>query len=187
MGFMSTGFCVWNAEVFPRDEAEGESPVMRAKCAVDRYGQDFGAVIFNEVLKLGYEVRLTRRLPENWQTSYDERLLWQKEEPKLLIIHLSCFQQGPETNDPGPNIERTEDFGRLLQTLRYKKVKVLVYSRAFPGGTDFLDAYEEVKKFKASRRLETFTLVHGRPFSEDTQGGFHRMCKVCSQASSRAA
>lgn len=109
---------------------ESEGDIVFANCADSPYG----VATQNEMLRIADEVapdkrvRLSRRLPVQYSSSV-RSLLWDEAKPSMLIIHLSCFQDGPETKVNA--VKRTEALVSLLDRLKRDKLKVLVYSRAF--------------------------------------------------------
>lgn len=109
---------------------ESKGDIVFANCADSPYG----VATQNEMFRIADEVapdkrvRLSRRLPVEYSSSV-RSLLWNEAKPSMLIIHLSCFQNGPETKVNA--VARTEAFVSLLDRLKRDNIKVLVYSRAF--------------------------------------------------------
>ena len=110
--------------------AESEGDIVFANCADSPYGVATQNEMFRiaDEVALDKRVRLSRRLPVEYSSSV-RSLLWAEATPSMLIIHLSCFQNGPETKVN--TVTRTEAFISLLDRLKRDKIKVLVYSRAF--------------------------------------------------------
>ncbi|MGC1495403.1 MAG: hypothetical protein WA790_06315 [Sulfitobacter sp.] len=128
----------WYSKSFPSarealKQAESEREILIARCKADRLGPIVNQTIEEELQVLGFNYSWTRTLPEDWKDTY-KRLLWSDTEPKVLLIHLSCFQEGP--NSIPSYVERTQDFRLFLSSLADTKATVIVYSRAFAARND---------------------------------------------------
>jgi pimeloyl-ACP methyl ester carboxylesterase len=163
----------WYAQVFPyaaQSLGPADSQVVMADCTVDRYGNDFKAAMFEDVAAVTKKgMRLTRRLPEDWRPA-NRPLLWNlNNQPKLLVIHFSCFQQGAENNSDERNRERADDFVRLLATLQDSDVRVLVFSRAFrtSEGEKYLFEYPIAAEFRDKKKLFTMATSNARAYAGD--------------------
>lgn len=146
---------------------ELNSPVAIARCDVDRYGADLSGAMADELHRAGVAWRYTRRLPEDWFDTY-KPYLWRKHPPKLLVIHLSCFQQGNES--PESAAERTKDFIELMKTLKPDRTKLLVYSGAFFADRNFLRnniPRDLSTSYLREQRLFTLPMTPKKAFSQD--------------------
>jgi pimeloyl-ACP methyl ester carboxylesterase len=144
---------------------EPNAPVMLASCATRRtsYELAFESAIQAQAAELGQAFRFSRQLPVNWKDTYKD-LLWQDHPPKVLVIHLSCFRNGPTANSQADNLERKRDLIALLKTLKSEpRLKILVYSRAFGKYPKYLDGDPVVESYGA--RLRTFATDFAVPFS----------------------
>jgi pimeloyl-ACP methyl ester carboxylesterase len=109
---------------------EQEGDIVFANCGDSPYGLATQSEMFRiaDEVAPGKRIRLSRRLPVDYSASV-RSLLWGEAKPSMIIIHLSCFQNGPETQANA--VLRTQAFVNLLDRIKRDKVKVLVYSRAF--------------------------------------------------------
>lgn len=160
----------WYKDTFPNAalaaQAEADSPVLLATCRVDRYGREFQAAIATEAEASRISLRLSDELPSKWEPRA-KRFLWEKYQPRVIVIHLSCFQEGGESNTQASLVDRDIDFLNMLKTLEPYRTKVLVYSRAFASVPKHLDDTSIMKRFKATRRLEKFAISATRAFADD--------------------
>lgn len=160
----------WYRKEFPNSTiselVERNASVLLTTCGVDRYGRDFQAAITNETYLTGFSIRISQELPQTWHPR-DVRFLWDKYPPKIIVIHLSCFQSGVEENSPRVIDERDRNFLQFLRSLERYNVKILVYSRAFASVPTHLDTHRIVQTLQSSGRLKKLPIFSVWAFSSD--------------------
>ncbi|TDT74039.1 alpha/beta hydrolase family protein [Litoreibacter halocynthiae] len=123
---------IWYIDTFPDSglarRQEATEQVVIARCSTDHYGEDLYSTISSEIVRIGAQWRFTREMPQDWRQSFSA-YIWELEPPKVLVLHYSCFQQGPETTE-GRN-ESIVDFNNMLHELQTSGVKVVTFSRGF--------------------------------------------------------
>lgn len=164
----------WYAKSFPSARAalrraETDREIIIARCKADRLGPIVNQTIEEELQFLGYEYSWTRTLPEDWKDTYRD-LLWSENEPKVILIHLSCFQEGP--NSIPSYVERTKDFRSFLSSLQDANAKIIVYSRVFAERNDpkFFEHHVPknlLESFAKEGRLISFAIESVSKFSEN--------------------
>jgi len=116
--------------------SERTGDIVFANCSDSPYGLATQNEMFriSQELAPGAQIRLSKRLPLDF-TDNVLPALWVVEKPTIIIIHLSCFQEGPENEINA--VERTKDFVALMRALKGQEIKVLVYSKAFMNDPRF--------------------------------------------------
>jgi pimeloyl-ACP methyl ester carboxylesterase len=149
---------------------EAEKDIVFANCSDSPYGLATQSEMFAiaDEISPDRRVRLSRRLPVEYNASV-RSLLWEKAKPSLLIIHLSCFQKGPETDENA--VERTNAFINLLDRMKRDKIKFLVYSRAFIADPNYRDNHipKRLNEYYGSRAV-FLPYNANKMFSKDYQG-----------------
>lgn len=162
----------WYQHSFPNSilalSKEENRPVLFATCAVESYGKSNQAAIAKETASAGSTMRISQELPHDWNVQ-SLRYLWQKFEPRVIVIHLSCFREIPLKHEDYQFKERDQDFLGMLKTLEPFRVKVLVYSQAFGNDPRHLDSSSIVNRFQVAGRLKKFPTSLVRSFSGDAQ------------------
>lgn len=100
--------------------------ILLAACSPDKYGVAMRDEMKKQLAPSGASVGETRNLHNDWYPRDRELLFTPGSEPKLLVIHYSCFQELGE--NPDGRVERQVDFKKLLAELEQTDVKILVYS-----------------------------------------------------------
>lgn len=161
----------WHLDVVKKNfrmaGGEPNAPVMMASCATRHtsYELAFESAIQTQAADLGQAFRFSRQLPVNWRDDYKD-LLWEGYPPEILVIHLSCFRNGPTAISLSDHKERKADLVALLTTLQVdQNIQVLVYSRAFREYPKYLDDEPIVGIYRAQGRLRTFAVDFTAPFS----------------------
>jgi pimeloyl-ACP methyl ester carboxylesterase len=166
----------WYARIYPEavdqlNVSEVDYPVVLANCSGEKYNRNFNPTLVGVSRSAGYPARISYKLPWDWKAGL-ESLLWTQRdvaadgskayEPQLLVVHLSCFMEGPGSDED--NAERTSDFIALLESLKDTKIKILVYSRAFGPTPNFLAEFvppDLLKKYQDEKRLFPLRLKFG--------------------------
>ncbi|MER9676063.1 hypothetical protein [Mesorhizobium sp. M0208] len=167
----------WYQELFDDPEEKITSgDVVVANCEVDRYGK----LLFDKLAKLLYDnsisMRVSLRLPQDWSTDTPNSSIWTGTEPRLLVIHYSCFQDEDGVDDDVLE-ERRVDFNELFASLANTDVKILICSRAFWDYPTFVQ--ENITRanreaFKDGRLL-MLPLRHGVSIGPDDIKRFERL------------
>lgn len=118
---------------------EQSTDVVVANCSA---GRQYTPQIHHELTTLlgsaGLKPRVSQPLPKKWSVT-DRSRIWRYEPPRMLVVHFSCFHPGGRGD--APNIQRTNQFKLLLESLRDTRVKVLVYSEAFHRDAEFAKTF----------------------------------------------
>lgn len=159
----------WYQEIFDDPEERTTSDdVVIANCEVDRYGKSLFDKLAKSLYDSSISMRVSPRLPQDWSSDTPNSAIWTGTEPRLLVIHYSCFQD-EDGVDEDVLEERRVDFNELLASLANTEVKVLTYSRTF---WDY-PAFVQDNITKANReafkdgRLLMLPLQHGVRIGED--------------------
>lgn len=140
----------------------------------------YGKLLFDKLAKLLYDnsisMRVSPRLPQDWSTDTPNSSIWTGTEPRLLVIHYSCFQDEDGVDDDVLE-ERRVDFNELFASLANTDVKILICSRAFWDYPTFVQ--ENITRanreaFKDGRLL-MLPLRHGVSIGPDDIKRFERL------------
>jgi len=136
------------------NENDTRTPVMFVTCPVDRYGADFRAALDSEVRSMGHAIRLSRKMPNDWKSYYDPSPnIWPVYQPRVLIMHFSCFREGENIYGEKEDVRRTKDFDAFIASLKNSKTKVLAYSYSIRHGLEFLTPYPAISAAMKSGQL----------------------------------
>lgn len=160
----------WFDEAIPARESrapEGSMDSVFANCSESFYGADMQSAMLGIASELGITARLSQRLPIDYIPAVPS-LIWKRSEPRTLVIHLSCFERRPSTQQS--QVNRTTAFIRLLRDLKDTKVRIVVYSRAFRTEPLFVQKYipkDLAKHYTENKRLHVVPINSDRLFSSD--------------------
>ena len=142
----------------------GSSEVVIASCHIDQFGNYHLEGFSSKLFDLSTSHHVSLRLPKDW-TSDAISLMWRGDEPKVVAIHYSCFEDR-NTEEPYVIKNGGQDFNKFLTEMASTNVKVISYSRVFDGYPSFIEDMITRANRKAmvdTGRLILLPLKRGRP------------------------
>lgn len=153
--------------LFPdADDAMGDDEIVLARCEASKFGDGVTYQLAQELDLKGLKYHYSRYLPKDWPAGGPLGMVFRQTAPKVVVLHFSCFQQGPETETG--IAEGARDFNRFLADLATNEgIKLVIYSRADPADITSMMTMANRQALIDTRRLEFVPLRYKVPATQD--------------------